>query len=162
MHVHRTAASCILAVTLVAAQPSLAEEPAMTDTQLTDLVARFETAVNGHDAALATDLFSPGFVDHAPWPGHTPDAAGFTAGLAEMTEAFPDFRVEVLQTVAQGNMVTWRFAVSGSQLGSFMGAPATGKTFNIEAVDILRIEEGRIAEHWGVMDSATMMEQLGL
>ncbi len=102
-------------------------------------VANAGDIMRGMDMGLDRFKFFPaeaagGLKALAPWPGHTPDAAGFTAGLAEMTEAFPDFRVEVLQTVAQGNMVTWRFAVSGSQLGSFMGAPATGKTFNIEAV----------------------------
>lgn len=52
--------------------------------------------------------------------------------------------------------------ISGSQLGEFMGAPATGKTFSIEAIDIVRMTDGRIAEHWGVMDAAGMAGQLGL
>lgn len=134
----------------------------MTDIQVTDFVSRFETVFNGHDLTGSADLFTPDFVDHAPWPGHSRDAAGFAAGLGEMVAAFPDLRVEVQQTVAQGDMLTARFTLSGSHLGPFMGAPASGKTFNVEAIDILRMQDGRIAEHWGVIDAAAMAEQLGL
>ncbi|MCV2874110.1 ester cyclase [Defluviimonas sp. WL0050] len=134
----------------------------MTDTQVTDFVSRFETVLNGHDLTGSADLFTADFVDHAPWPGQSPDAAGFAAGLGEMIAAFPDLRVDVQRTVAEGDMLTTHFFLSGSQLGEFMGSPASGKTFNVEAIDILRMRDGRIVEHWGVIDAAAMAEQLGL
>ncbi len=134
----------------------------MTDPQTAAFVSRFETVVNAHDLDRTTELFTPDFVDHAPWPGHSPDAAGFAAGLGEMVASFPDLRVDVQRTVAQGDLLTTHFILSGSHLGAFMGAPATGKTFNVEAMDILRMRDGRIAEHWGVIDATAMMEQLGL
>ncbi|MCT8329836.1 ester cyclase [Albidovulum sediminis] len=134
----------------------------MTDTQISEFVSRYEAVLNGHDLTGSADLFTADFVDHAPWPGHSPDAAGFAAGLGEMVAAFPDLRVEVQRTVAEGDMLTTHFTLSGSQLGAFMGAPASGKTFNVEAIDILRMQDGRIAEHWGVIDAAAMAEQLGL
>lgn len=134
----------------------------MTDAQTTEFVTRFETAVNTHDLERAAELFTPDFVDHAPWPGHSPDAAGFAAGLGEMVGSFPDLRVDVQRTVSQGDLLTTHFTLSGSHLGDFMGVPATGKTFNVDAMDILRMKDGRIAEHWGVIDAAAMMEQLGL
>lgn len=133
----------------------------MTDTQISEFVSRFEAVLNGHDLAGSADLFTADFVDHAPWPGHSPDAAGFAAGLGEMVAAFPDLRVEVQRTVAECDMLTTHFTLSGSQLGAFMGAPASGKTFNVEAIDIVRMQDGRIAEHWGVIDAAAMAEQLG-
>jgi predicted ester cyclase len=43
-----------------------------------------------------------------------------------------------------------------------MGAEPTGRSFRVEAMDMLRLENGRIAEHWGLMDSASMAEQLSL
>lgn len=132
----------------------------MTQDQIASTVARFETTINAHDPAGAAALFTPGFVDHAPWPGHSPDAAGFAAGFAEMTAAFPDLHVEVQRTVVQGDILAWHFVMSGSQLGPFMGLEPSGRSFRIEAMDMLRLEDGLFAEHWGVMDAALMMEQL--
>lgn len=132
----------------------------MTRDQIASTVARFETASNAHDPAGAAALFTPDFVDHAPWPGHSPDVAGFEAGLAEMTAAFPDLHVEVQRVVAQGDLLAWHFVMSGSQLGPFMGLEPSGRSFRIEAMDMLRMEGGLVAEHWGVMDAATMVEQL--
>jgi steroid delta-isomerase-like uncharacterized protein len=134
----------------------------MHEPEVTNFVTRFEAAFNGRDQGQVADLFTPDFVDHAPWPGHSADAAGFAAGLDEMVAAFPDLRVDVQRTVAQGDMLTTHFTVSGSQLGAFMGAPASGRTFNVEAIDILRLRDGRVAEHWGVMDTGAMADQLGL
>ena len=134
----------------------------MSDTEITEFVTRFETVINGHDLTGSADLFTADFVDHAPWPGHSPDAAGFASGLGEIVAAFPDLRVDVRRTVAQDDMLTTHFTLSGSHLGEFMGVPASGKTFNVEAMDMLRMQDGRIAEHWGVIDAAAMMEQLGL
>ncbi len=134
----------------------------MSDTEIAEFVTRFETILNRHDLAGSAELFTPDFVDHNPWPGHSSDAAGFAAGLGEMVTAFPDLSVDVQRTVAQGDMLTTHFTLSGSQLGEFMGVPASGKTFNVEAIDILRMRDGRIAEHWGVIDSAAMMEQLAI
>ena len=133
----------------------------MSNDQVQTFIGIFESSVNKGDPSAADALFAPNFVDHPPWPGHTPDLAGFKAGLAEMRQSFPDLNVRVERTVAQGDLLTVHFRISGTQLGSFMGAPASGKTFNVEMIDINRLSDGRIAEHWGVMDVASMMAQLG-
>ena len=70
--------------------------------------------------------------------------------------------MSVERTVIQGDLVAVHFTISGTQLGEFMGTPASSKTFEIEAMDILRMTDGRIAEHWGVIDEAGMAAQLGL
>jgi steroid delta-isomerase-like uncharacterized protein len=132
----------------------------MTGDQITTFITSFETTMNGGQAGAVDQFLAPGFIDHDPWPGHTPDAAGFKAGLAEMRMSFPDLNVKVDRVVAQGDYLAVQFRISGTQLGSFMGAPASGKTFSINAIDINRVSDGRIAEHWGVVDAAGMMAQL--
>jgi steroid delta-isomerase-like uncharacterized protein len=134
----------------------------MTQMTIDTLVRRFEDVMNARDADAVAALFTPDFVDHAPWPGQSGDVAGFRAGLADMVAAFPDLRVDVHRVVANGDMLAWHFAISGSHLGPFMGAEPTGRSFRVEAMDMLRLEDGRIAEHWGLMDSASMAEQLSL
>jgi steroid delta-isomerase-like uncharacterized protein len=101
-------------------------------------------------------------IDHAPWPGQPANLEGFKAGLAQLRTSFPDLKVDIERLVSEGDMIVSHFAISGSHLGEFMGAPATGKTFRVEAIDIIRMDEGKIAEHWGLMDTASMGEQLGL
>ena len=156
-------AAMILAATLTLLPFSLsAQEAAMLDAATQNYIDRFESLIDAPDHAKAIALALPAMVDHAPWPGHTPDLAGFEAGLAEMRLSFPDLSAEVLRIVAQGDLLAVHFKMSGTQLGPFMGAPATGKTFAIEAMDIVRLQDGRIAEHWGVMDAAAMAARLGL
>ena len=118
--------------------------------------------LGGGDAGLVDRYIDPGFVDHQPWPGHTPDVAGFRAGLAEFHQAFPDLRVQVDRLVEEGDMVAGLFTLSGTHLGSFMGAPGSGKTFEVSALDLVRMREGRMVEHWGFLDTEAMTRQLGL
>ena len=79
-----------------------------------------------------------------------------------MRASFPDLHMSVERTVIQDDLVAVHFKISGTQLGEFMGTPASSKTFDVEAMDILRVKDGRIAEHWGVIDEAGMAAQLGL
>ena len=43
-----------------------------------------------------------------------------------------------------------------------MGIPPTGKQVSFEAIDILRIEDGRATDHWTVVDQLGLMQQLGV
>ena len=62
----------------------------------------------------------------------------------------------------QGDLIAIHSVISGSHLGPFMGFEPLGRSFRIEAMDMFRLENGLIAEHWGVFDGASMMEQLAL
>jgi len=58
--------------------------------------------------------------------------------------------------------VVARVRGTGTQRGEFMGMPATGKSVDVQLIDIFRFgDDGLVREHWGVMDSLAMMEQLG-
>lgn len=124
--------------------------------------AFFQTVFNRGESNAADRYIGSTFVDHAPWPGHPPTLAGFKAGLAEMRASFSDLRVTVERTVAQDDLVVRHLKISGTQLGEFMGASASGKTLGIAAIDIMRMQGGRIVEHWGVMDEAGIARQLGI
>ena len=139
----------------------------MTDTETTkrnkETVAAFvKSVLSTGDTSLTERFIAPGFVDHQPWPGHPADVAGFNAGLAEMRRSFPDLRAEVVELSAEGDLVTALFHLSGTHLGPFMGQAPTGRTFRVTALDLLRMREGRVVEHWGFMDTEVMTRQLGL
>ena len=81
--------------------------------------------------------------------------------FAHLFRAFhPRFQVE--DVIAEGDQVVVRLTESGTMSDSFMGMPATGKSYTIGAVQICRLAEGKLAEMWGFRDSGSQMRQLGL
>lgn len=70
--------------------------------------------------------------------------------------------MRVEDVAAAGDRVWMRFAARGTNLGSVMGRPPTGKKMTIDVIDIARFKDGKIVEHWGVPDQLGMMIQLGL
>ena len=58
--------------------------------------------------------------------------------------------------------VVARVRFSGTHQGEFMGIPATGNAFDISVIDIIEFRGDKAVAHWGLMDTAKMMEQLGV
>jgi predicted ester cyclase len=77
--------------------------------------------------------------------------------------AFPDLHFDTEDVIEQGDKLVARFRATGTQTGEFMGMPATGKSVDVDGIDILRFGDNGLAhEHWGVFDALGMMQQLGL
>lgn len=64
--------------------------------------------------------------------------------------AMPDVKVTIHQQVAEGDLVTTRKTISGTQTGVLLGVPATGKAISIDVIDIVRVKDGKYVEHWGI------------
>jgi predicted ester cyclase len=82
--------------------------------------------------------------------------------FTEFYTAFPDWREEIVQLVAEGNTVAGRFRCSGTHLGEFLGEAPTGKRMEVEEVFFLRVEEGKFVDFWALEDSLNRIRQLGL
>jgi predicted ester cyclase len=115
------------------------------------MVRRLVEAINAGDEAEAVDeLFAP-------------RAARRVKRLfAEFRSAFPDWRQEIVELVAEGDAVAGRFRCSGTHLGEFLGEAPTGKRMKVEEVFFLRAEDRRFADFWALEDSMGRMRQLGL
>ena len=112
---------------------------------------------------MIDELMHEGFVEHEELPpGIPPGREAPKAMMAMMRSAFPDFRADVEEMLQDGNKVIARARFSGTHQGEFMGIPATGNTFDINVIDIIEFEGDKAIAHWGLMDTARMMEQLGL
>jgi predicted ester cyclase len=72
----------------------------------------------------------------------------------------PHFGVE--DVVAEGNKVVVRWINSGTHVGQFFGAPPTQKSFTFAGIDIHVLRDGKLAEHWHVIDQLALLQQLGL
>lgn len=64
--------------------------------------------------------------------------------------AMPDIKVIIHDQVAEGDMISTRKTISGTQTGPLLGAPATGRVISIEVIDMVRIKDGKYIEHWGI------------
>ena len=113
------------------------------------------------DTTRVDSLFAEAFVEHQMMPGMTPSREGLKSMIVGFHTAFPDLKNTVNDITADGDKVWMYSNMSGTMKGEFMGMKPTGKSFNVEAFDLVRIENGKIAEHWGSMDNMAMMEQLG-
>lgn len=116
---------------------------------------------SGGDWALFDQLFDDRFLDHTPQPGFTPDKAGALGLYKKLRTAFPDFRAEIHWQRADGDVVTTFKTYHGTHKGDFLGVPATEKRIQFETVDAMRVQNGRITEHWGVANLFSVLQQLG-
>jgi len=77
-----------------------------------------------------------------------------------LRKGFPDIKVEILDQVADGDRVCSRKALSGTHTGEFMGIAPTNKKVTFNVIDIIRIEDGKYAEHWGMSNIAEVLKTL--
>lgn len=130
-----------------------------------DIVAlnrRWLDAVNSGSLDSLDELLAPDFVEHQPFPGKSADLEGIKEGFRELRSAFPDLKFTLEDEIVEGDKVTIRGTISGTHQGAYLGIPATGKTFSSQSIDIVRLENGKAAEHWGLIDQVTMLTQLGV
>jgi steroid delta-isomerase-like uncharacterized protein len=116
----------------------------------------------GGNWELFDELFADDFHDHTPQPGGKPEKAGVLELYRRLREAFPDFTPEIHWQKADGDVVTTYKTYHGTHLGNFLGVPGTGRKVSFETVDAMRVVDGKIAEHWGVANLYSVMQQLGV
>lgn len=117
-------------------------------------------AMNENDTSQVDALVAPAYVNHdAPVPVRGPE--GFKQLVGMFRTAFPDLRVVVEDTFADGDLVGSRGAITGTHGGEFMGVPATGRPVSIRYIDLWRIADGRFTETWVQMDALGLMQQIG-
>ena len=75
---------------------------------------------------------------------------------------FPDITVTVEDEVFKGDKVVERVIARGTNTGDLESFPATGNTIELEAIEILRIENGKFAEGWELADRLALYQQLGM
>src|SRR6478672_6724937 len=111
--------------------------------------------------ALFEQLFADNFLDHTPQAGRTPDKDGARQLYKILRTAFPDFHADIHWQLADGDRVTTYKTYHGTHRGEFLGVAPTGRKVQFETVDVMRVQNGKIAEHWGVANLFSLMQQLG-
>ena len=95
---------------------------------------------------------------------HKPDSQDGLAGIQEQTKqleaVFADVTVAIDDLVVEDDKVVGRFTWTGTQVGPFMGIPATHKRVSWSGTDWWRIEDDKLAEHWDNIEWASLIQQL--
>jgi steroid delta-isomerase-like uncharacterized protein len=124
------------------------------------LLAQFGAKILGEKNFTAlSDLMREDYIQHNPLVGQ--GSKGFKDFFEAWFQASPDFKFELKQIVSEGDKVWVYGTYSGTHKGDWLGIPATGKAYKFDAVDIFRVEDGKLAEHWDVLDIYTLFKQLG-
>jgi predicted ester cyclase len=124
------------------------------------LLKVIEKGFNEGNLAVVDEIFASDAKEHQR--GNGDGSEGAKELIRTLRRWFPDFHMHVEDSSAVGDEVWMRFRATGTNLGSVMGRPPTGKKMSIDVIDIARFKDGRLVEHWGVPDQLGMMLQLGL
>ena len=120
--------------------------------EIKEVVRRFNIEViqNGSEAEFQA-LMSPTFINHTAPPGMPRGPKSMWNTFEEVLRpAFSNLKVVIHDQIAEGDKVTTRKTISGTHSGTLLGIPATGRDLTITVIDIVRVEGGRYAEHWGL------------
>lgn len=120
-----------------------------------------EELFNNKNYDVIDELFAPDFVEHEEIPGVEPGREGVRQASQMFHAAFPDLQVVTQDVLADGDKVVVREQWTGTHQGEFMGMPATGNQVAFDVIDILRLAEGKLVEHWAVSDMLALLTQLG-
>jgi steroid delta-isomerase-like uncharacterized protein len=119
----------------------------------------YDEVLNEGRTDLLDDLAAVDYDEHDPLPGQGTGRQGLKDRVIALRQALGQtFTVE--DVIAAGDRVAVRWTSSGQHLGDFMGMPASGRSFTVTGIDIHGFREGRMAEHWHVVDQLGLMQQL--
>jgi len=128
------------------------------------LFRRFmEQVANQGDLSVIHELMPADFIENQELPAGAPQGRdGVEQFFREWKQGFSDQNVTLDLEVAEADLVTTFQTWRGTHTGEFLGIPATGKTVKVSGVDIVRVADGMLVEHWGILDMLLLMQQLGV
>lgn len=128
-----------------------------------EIVREYFEALSARDARAPERFFAPDGVEDLHGLSGPMSPAQASAFFAEVFEAFPDFRFEVLDLVAQDDRVVTRWAAKATFAGpgSFQGLAPNGARIAIEGADVMRVRDGRIVHNDAYLNGLDLLRQLG-
>lgn len=126
------------------------------------IIRRFYTEVVGKgDLSRLEAFISANYVDHnAEGPERGPGVVRIHVQALRRT--FPDFHLQIDEIIGEGDMVATRVSGHGTHKGEWMGIRPTGAVVRLKGINIDRLADDRIVEHWGEADTIGMLRQMGV
>ncbi len=126
------------------------------------IVRKYQEAYNTNNLDALNDVVAADIKTPNMLPGFPPGLEGVKQLHRLTVEAWPDQKVVIEDLIAEGDRVVARVTVSATPAKDAFGVPANGKSFRISGQFIVRIQNGKIVEHFGVEDAIGIMQQMGV
>ncbi|HEX2253769.1 MAG TPA: ester cyclase [Thermoanaerobaculia bacterium] len=153
----------ILLVTAVALPAAAQEEGVSQEAANTRIAQQFtEEVYNQQMLDKIPDYVAADFVDRSPGAPPGPHGPDFVRKQADQSFAgMPDLTFELLRTVAEGDLVTMHWKAVGTASAELAGGAAEGKRIELQGISIFRMQDGKIAESWDLVDRLSLLQQAG-
>jgi steroid delta-isomerase-like uncharacterized protein len=124
---------------------------------------RWIEAYNERDLEAEAEVLAPDYVAHVPAaPGPLEGLEAWRQFSGSFAQAFPDIRLTVEEIFSEGDLVAARVAFHGTHRGEeFQGIPPTGREVAFTSIEVNRVRDGKVEEHWVDLDLLGLMQQLG-
>jgi predicted ester cyclase len=122
----------------------------------------WEEILPAGDADALAEIIAPNSIDHGARPDEPEGLEGAIATMHWLRSVFSEQRWVIRRVIAEGDVVVVYARHEARHTGNLMGIPPTGREVAYDYVHIVRFEDGRIVEHWGLRDDMTLMRQLGV
>lgn len=122
----------------------------------------FDEVWNNGQLEVLDDIISPDYINHNPgMPNPIPGPDGLKPIIVGIRKAFPDLKYVIENMVVSDDQVAIQTTMHGTHTGDFFGVAPTYKTVRVNQMQIERISNGKIIEHWRVTDELVLLKQLG-
>jgi predicted ester cyclase len=123
----------------------------------------FDEVWNQGKVDVLDELLVPDYINHTPSTGHPPPGPnGLKPIVQAIRRAFPDLHYTIEDIVVGADTIAIRTTMTGTHEGDLFGIAPTHRRVKVMQIQIERIKNGRIVEHWRVTDDLTLMRQLGV
>jgi steroid delta-isomerase-like uncharacterized protein len=127
------------------------------------IIQRFiNEVINQGRYEVCDEIVAQDFLELDPLPGQRQGREGLKEIIAMLRSAFPDIHWITDESISSGDKVVTRFTWTGTHRGDFLGIPATGRPVTVKGVVIDRLTESRMADSRILMDTFSLMMQLGV
>ena len=138
-------------------------EEGITEAEAKAFIARDLEIWNEGNLAVVDELYDPDYARH--YVDIFEDIVGidaFKQWITDVRTAFPDFNITIEgEIIVKADKIVSRWIAEGTNVGSFLGLPPTGKKVKFFGVNILHIVNGKVVEEWLYFNQASLLQQLG-
>ena len=142
-------------------QPDTFTAEAQPTADLKTLNHRWIQAFNDRDWRTESTVRGENFRAYLSGFPEPLDNGGWSGFMNAFTTGFPDSRISIESCIAEGDTVVTRWTLTGTHLGTFQGIPPTGQPVRFTGIELNRVVDGQIVEHWSMFDKFALLRQIG-
>ena len=130
----------------------------------TSIVDAFSEAFNNGNLSALDEICAPDLVDHstAATPNQSYNLEGFKGRINGHRLGMPNLYFSISNMMVDGDFVSFQWEMKGTNSGPYLGRPASGNPIRVVGMNLERLENGKIVEHWSYPDKLSLMQQLGV